>query len=262
MTITTLPEPARGRRLPAGRASRRGSSRCRASGRSSRPGSRRYRCRRATSERSASWLDGGDAKVELEQAGEPVPDDLAAAVAEADARAVRRGCAAMLGLDEVGRRQRRRRADAARGPRVLPRDRHPARRAVGHVRDLRRGLCQPARPRQDRHRRPGRSPDVELKLAEDGELLMRSDVVMPGYRNQPDKTAEAIDADGWLHTGDIARDRRGRLRADRRPQEGDHHQRGRQEHVAGQHRVDAEGRRAADRPGLRDRRRAARTTRR
>ena len=47
-------------------------------------------------------------------------------------------------------------------------------------------------------------PGVELKLAEDGELLMRSGVVMTGYRNAPDKTAEAIDADGWLHTGDIA----------------------------------------------------------
>ena len=33
---------------------------------------------------------------------------------------------------------------------------------------------------------------------------MRGDVVMPGYRNLPDKTAEAVDADGWLHTGDIA----------------------------------------------------------
>jgi long-chain acyl-CoA synthetase len=47
-------------------------------------------------------------------------------------------------------------------------------------------------------------PGVELTLAEDGELLIRSEVVMPGYRNQPDKTAEAIDAEGWLHTGDIA----------------------------------------------------------
>ncbi|QFU86903.1 AMP-binding protein [Amycolatopsis sp. YIM 10] len=45
---------------------------------------------------------------------------------------------------------------------------------------------------------------VELKLAEDGELLCRGALITPGYHGQPDKTAEAIDADGWLHTGDIA----------------------------------------------------------
>jgi long-chain acyl-CoA synthetase len=47
------------------------------------------------------------------------------------------------------------------------------------------------------------APNVEIKLGEDGELLMRSGVVMKGYRNAPDKTSEAIDGDGWLHTGDI-----------------------------------------------------------
>jgi long-subunit acyl-CoA synthetase (AMP-forming) len=46
-------------------------------------------------------------------------------------------------------------------------------------------------------------PGVEVRLAEDGEVLIRGDTVMAGYRNQPHKTADTIDADGWLHTGDI-----------------------------------------------------------
>jgi long-chain acyl-CoA synthetase len=46
--------------------------------------------------------------------------------------------------------------------------------------------------------------DVELRLAEDGELLVRGPIIMRGYRNQPEKTAETIGADGWLATGDIA----------------------------------------------------------
>ena len=47
-------------------------------------------------------------------------------------------------------------------------------------------------------------PGVALKLADDGELLVRGPTVMKGYRNDPGQTAEAIDTDGWLHTGDIA----------------------------------------------------------
>jgi long-subunit acyl-CoA synthetase (AMP-forming) len=47
-------------------------------------------------------------------------------------------------------------------------------------------------------------PGVQLKLAGDGELLLRGPIVMKGYRNDPARTAEAIDTGGWLHTGDLA----------------------------------------------------------
>jgi long-chain acyl-CoA synthetase len=60
-------------------------------------------------------------------------------------------------------------------------------------------------PRDD-HRAPsiGKAyPGVEVRLGEDGELLVRGGNVMVGYYRDPEKTADTIDEDGWVHSGDI-----------------------------------------------------------
>ena len=147
-------------------------------------------------------LDAAIRKVTLEQAGEPVPEELAQAVAQAD-ETMFAPLRHNLGLDEAVAVN----VGAAPTPREVLTFFHAIGIEVAELWGMSEtcgaGCCNP----------PGKvkigtvgppSPGVEVKLGEDGELLVRSDVVMVGYRNLPDKTAEALDADGWLHTGDIA----------------------------------------------------------
>ena len=98
-------------------------------------------------------------------------------------------------------------------------------------------------------------PGFEIKLAEDGEVLVQGRANMVGYRNMPEKTAETIDEDGWLATGDIGElDEDGYLKIVDRKKELIINAAGKNMSPA-EHRGEAQVREPADRPGDRDRRR-------
>ncbi len=147
-------------------------------------------------------LDAAEERVRLEQAGEAVPADVAAKAAEGEAKAAE--VRAMLGLDQIVAVN----AGAAPTPKEVIVFFHalgiPLAELWGMSETCGAGLVNPPdRVKIGTVGVPIRG--VEVNLADDGELLVKSEVVMGrGYRNLPDRTAEAIDADGWLHTGDIA----------------------------------------------------------
>ena len=99
-------------------------------------------------------------------------------------------------------------------------------------------------------------PGVELKIAEDGEILVKGPNIFDGYHNRADASFGAV-VDGWLHTGDLGSiDEDGYLSITG-PQEGHHHHRRRQEPHPRQHRerpqaepLDLPGRDARRRPPL------------
>jgi long-subunit acyl-CoA synthetase (AMP-forming) len=140
-------------------------------------------------------------KVRLEQAGEEVPEELAARVAQADQK-IFSGLRSMLGLDEAVAVN----VGAAPTPPAVLEFFHAIGIELAELWGMSEtcgaGTCN--RPGEVKLGTVGPpAPGIEIKLAQDGEVLIRGGIVMKGYRNQPDKTAETIDGEGWLHTGDI-----------------------------------------------------------
>ncbi len=146
-------------------------------------------------------LEAALRKVRLEQAGEDVPAELAEQVQAADEE-IFAGLRAMLGLDQVEAIN----VGAAPTPVEVLEFFHaiglPLAELWGMSETCGAGTVNP--PGKIRIGTVGPpAPGVEIRLDSDGEVLIRSDVVMKGYRNLPEKTAEAFTDDGFLRTGDI-----------------------------------------------------------
>jgi long-subunit acyl-CoA synthetase (AMP-forming) len=146
-------------------------------------------------------LDAAIEKVRLEQRGEPVPEELAAKVTQADEQLFS-GWRAMLGLDQVEALN----VGAAPTPVEVLEFMHaiglPLAELWGMSETCGAGSVNP--PDKIKIGTVGPpAPGIEIKLDTDGEVLIRGGVVMKGYRNLPDKTAETFTDDGWLRTGDI-----------------------------------------------------------
>jgi long-subunit acyl-CoA synthetase (AMP-forming) len=140
-------------------------------------------------------------RVRLRQQGRPVPPELEAAVAKADEELFSK-LRHMLGLDQLVAVN----VGAAPTPVEVVEFFH----AIGIELAELWGMsetCGTGTCNRPGHVKIGSvgpaSPGVELKLADDGEVLCRGEFLMTSYRNQPERTAEALDAEGWLHTGDI-----------------------------------------------------------
>jgi long-subunit acyl-CoA synthetase (AMP-forming) len=156
----------------------------------------------AERKRALKWaIDVGHKKVRLEQSGKQVPAELAQEHAKADEMVLSK-LRAQLGLDQLEAVY----VGAAPTPMAVLEFFHAIGVPVAELWGLSEscGSGTVNLPDAIKLGTVGQvAPNMELKLGEDGEVLIRGPQIMKGYRNMPDKTAEAIDADGWLHTGDI-----------------------------------------------------------
>jgi long-chain acyl-CoA synthetase len=143
-------------------------------------------------------LEASLQKVRAEQAGEEVPAEIAEAAAQADEQMFSQ-LRKQLGLDEALAVN----AGAAPTPlEVFHAIGIPVGELWGMSETCGLGTINP--PDRIKLGTVGPpTPGIEIRLDEDGEVLVKADCVMPGYRNLPEKNAEAFDDDGWLRTGDI-----------------------------------------------------------
>jgi long-subunit acyl-CoA synthetase (AMP-forming) len=151
-------------------------------------------------EQARAGLDAAIKKVKLEQAGEEVPEELAAGVAKAD-EAMFQHLRKALGLDEAASVN----VGAAPTPVEVLEFFHAIGIPIGELWGMSEtcGAATVNPPEKVKLGTVGPPvAGVEIKLAEDGEVMVKGDLVMPGYRNLPDKTAETFDGE-WLLTGDI-----------------------------------------------------------
>jgi long-subunit acyl-CoA synthetase (AMP-forming) len=146
-------------------------------------------------------IDAAIKRVQLLQRGEAVPAELEQQVAKADEQVFAR-LRTMLGLDQVAAVN----VGAAPTPIEVLEFFHALGIELSELWGMSEtcGLGTVNRPGHVKIGTVGpAAPGVEISLADDGEVLLRGDCLMLGYRNAPEKTAEAIDSDGWLRTGDI-----------------------------------------------------------
>jgi long-chain acyl-CoA synthetase len=145
-------------------------------------------------------IEAGRAAVRLEQSGEPVPADLAEKLERV--KPILNALRSRVGLDQCAR--------AATGAAPIDPGILEFFQAIGIPMTEAWGMteltCAVTGSPYDRLRNGTvgmAAPGVEVRVADDGELLVRCGCVMQGYYRDPEGTAQVLDSDGWLHTGDL-----------------------------------------------------------